>query len=177
MPLYSPCKISSFLSLIFALLLSITTTTIPRSTYAANILAVFPSVWKSHYLYGRSILQELVANQHHNVTLISAFKSVVSREENNTPTELPHNNSRCRSSFNEIQINGIEQNWLEMGLSTQIDSMNEKSIMERFTRMVYAGVSAADLVLGSKEVKKLLASNESFDLLIADIFMGDALLG
>lgn len=177
MPIFSPCKISSFLSLIFALLLSITTNTIPRSTYAANILAVFPSVWKSHYLYGRAILQELVANQHHNVTLISAFKSVVTRGEN-SPTELPHNISRSsRSSLNEIQIDGIDQNWLEMGLSTQIDSMNEKSIMERFTRMVYAGVSAADLVLGSKEVKKLLASNESFDLLIADIFLGDALLG
>ncbi|XP_055856235.1 UDP-glycosyltransferase UGT4 [Episyrphus balteatus] len=171
MPLFSPCKISSFLSLIFAIILNIANIT-PPSTYAANILAVFPSVWKSHYLYGRAILQELVQTQQHNVTLISAFRTNVIREVTQNTTELPQD-----SRLTEIQINGLEQNWLEMGLSTQVDSMNEKSIMERFTRLVYAGASAADLVLASKEVKNLLMSNVTFDLFIVDIFLSDALLG
>ncbi|XP_055905736.1 UDP-glycosyltransferase UGT4 [Eupeodes corollae] len=186
MPLFSQWNISSsFLSLIFALLLS-GIVTIPQSTYAANILAVFPSVWKSHYLFGRAILQELVATQHHNVTLISAFRSVnwVNAQpapSDTTSNNLPHCGSGhgggCGSRLTEIQIDGIEQNWLEMGLSIQIDSMHEKSIMERFTRLVYAGASTADLVLANKEVKNLLLSNSTFDLFIVDIFLGDALLG
>lgn len=168
MSLFLPCKIFTFLFLIFAILL----TNIPNSTYAANILAVFPSVWKSHYLFGRAILQELVATQHHNVTLISAFKS---SNSDIVATELPHNERS--NQLTEIQINAIASNWLEMGLSQQADEMNDKSILERFTRMVYAGASTADLILGSKEMKNLLNSNQTFDLFVADIFLGDALLG
>lgn len=171
MNLFWPCKKSSFLSLVAFLFITIFTN-IPQSTYAANILAVFPSVWKSHYLFGRAIIQELVVTQHHNVTLISAFKSSNSEF---LATELPHNESS--HLLTEIKIDAIGQNWYEMGLSQQGDIMNERSILERFTRMVYAGASASDILLGSKEIKNLLNSNATFDLFIADIFLSDALLG
>ncbi|KAH8242387.1 hypothetical protein KR032_004214, partial [Drosophila birchii] len=129
----------------------------------ANILAVFPSVWKSHYLFGRSLLQELVESRpgNHSVTLISPHAV----EE----SEIPR--------IRELRIEGLHQNWLDMGMSFQAEEMRAQSVMERFTRLIYAGTTNVDILLSDGQVRKLLTSGERFDLLIVDLFLSDALLG
>ncbi|EDV97593.1 UDP-glucosyltransferase 2 [Drosophila grimshawi] len=132
----------------------------------ANILAVLPSVWRSHYLFGRRLLQHLAATpQNHSVTLIS-------------PHALAEGDAELYK-IREIRIEDqdLMQNWLDMGMSFQAEQMYAQSVMERFTRMIYAGTTNVDLLLSDGRVQKLLTSGEKFDLLIVDLFLSDALLG
>lgn len=134
----------------------------------ANVLAVFPSVWKSHYLFGRRLLQQLVAGpQNHSVTLISPHAAA----EDDTESMLP----RIREI--RIEDQDLKQNWLDMGMSFEAEQMHAQSVMERFTRMIYAGTTNVDLLLSDAQVRKLLTSGEKFDLLIVDLFLSEALLG
>lgn len=130
----------------------------------ANILAVLPSVWKSHYLFGRRLMQHLVATpNNHSVTLISPHAAAEPALE----------------GIREIRIEDqdLNQNWLDMGMSFEAEQMHAQSVMERFTRMIYAGTTNVDLVLSDAQVRKLLTSGEHFDLLIVDLFLSEALLG
>ncbi|EDW33519.1 GL21944 [Drosophila persimilis] len=132
----------------------------------ANILAVLPSVWKSHYLFGRRLLQELVASpRNHSITLISPH----ALEAGGVDAELPN--------IREIRIEGLKENWVGMGMSFEPEQMRSQSVMERFTRLIYAGTTNVDLLLSDQQVRKLLTSGEQFDLLIVDLFLSDALLG
>ncbi|EDW69911.1 UDP-glucosyltransferase 2 isoform X1 [Drosophila virilis] len=134
----------------------------------ANILAVLPSVWRSHYLFGRRLMQQLVAGpQNHSVTLISPH----ARGEADVAAPL--------YKIREIRIEDqdLMQNWLDMGMSFEAEQMHAQSVMERFTRMIYAGTTNVDLLLSDAQVQKLLTSGEKFDLLIVDLFLSDALLG
>ncbi|XP_016979404.2 UDP-glucosyltransferase 2 [Drosophila rhopaloa] len=132
----------------------------------ANILAVFPSVWKSHYLFGRRLLQELVeSRRNHSVTLISPHAAA----QENADVEIPR--------IRELRIEGLRENWLDMGMSFEAEEMRSQSVMERFTRLTYAGTTNVDILLSDPQVRKLLTSGEKFDLLIVDLFLSDALLG
>ncbi|KAH8372073.1 hypothetical protein KR093_009985 [Drosophila rubida] len=134
----------------------------------ANILAVFPSVWRSHYLFGRRLLQQLVAGpQNHSVTLISPHAVA---EGDGEP---------MLDNIREIRIEDpdLKQNWLDMGMSFEAEQMHAQSVMERFTRMIYAGTTNVDLLLSDAQLRKLLTSGEKFDLLIVDLFLSEALLG
>ncbi|XP_034655139.1 UDP-glucuronosyltransferase [Drosophila subobscura] len=134
----------------------------------ANILAVLPSVWKSHYLFGRRLLQELVASpRNHSVTLISPH--AVEAGGMDGDVELPN--------IREIRIEGLKENWVGMGMSFEPEQMRAQSVMERFTRLIYAGTTNVDLLLSDQQVRKLMTSGEKFDLLIVDLFLSDALLG
>ncbi|KAH8332258.1 hypothetical protein KR074_012023 [Drosophila pseudoananassae] len=131
----------------------------------ANILAVLPSVWKSHYLFGRKLLQELVESPgNHSVTLISPHAA-----RDGVDWEIPR--------IRELRIEGLRENWLDMGMSFEAEEMYAQSVMERFTRMIYAGTTNVDILLSDPQVRKLLTSGERFDLLIVDLFLSDALLG
>lgn len=131
----------------------------------ANILAVLPSVWKSHYLFGRKLLQELVESPgNHSVTLISPHAA-----QDGVDWEIPR--------IRELRIEGLRENWLDMGMSFEAEEMHAQSVMERFTRLIYAGTTNVDILLSDPQVRKLLTSGERFDLLIVDLFLSDALLG
>ncbi|KAM8708079.1 hypothetical protein ACLKA7_015106 [Drosophila subpalustris] len=132
----------------------------------ANVLAVLPSVWRSHYLFGRRLLQQLVHGpQNHSVTLISPHAAAESEP-------MLYNIREIR-----IEDQDLKQNWLDMGMSFEAEQMHAQSVMERFTRMIYAGTTNVDLLLSDAQVQKLLTSGEKFDLLIVDLFMSEALLG
>ncbi|EDW18920.1 UDP-glucosyltransferase 2 [Drosophila mojavensis] len=134
----------------------------------ANILAVLPSVWRSHYLFGRRLLQQLVAGpQNHSVTLISPHAL--------SATDAGTALYRIREI--RIEDQDLKQNWLDMGMSFEAEQMHAQSVMERFTRMIYAGTTNVDLLLSDAQVQKLITSGEKFDLLIVDLFLSDALLG
>ncbi|KAI8041230.1 hypothetical protein M5D96_005484 [Drosophila gunungcola] len=77
----------------------------------------------------------------------------------------------------ELRIEGLRENWLDMGMSFEAEEMRSQSVMERFTRMIYAGTTNVDILLSDPQVRKLLTSGEKFDLLIVDLFLSDALLG
>ncbi|XP_030383419.1 UDP-glucuronosyltransferase [Scaptodrosophila lebanonensis] len=135
------------------------------SALCANILAVLPSVWKSHYLFGRRLMQQLVEGpQNHSVTIISPHAA-----ESGVDEEL--------ANIREIRIEGLMVNWLDMGMSFEAEEMRAQSVMERFTRLIYAGTTNVDLLLSDAQVRKLLTSGERFDLLVVDLFLSDALLG
>lgn len=134
----------------------------------ANVLAVLPSVWKSHYLYGRRLLQQLVTGpQNHSVTLISPHAAAETEG-----ASMLYNIREIR-----IEDQDLNQNWLDMGMSFEAEQMHAQSVMERFTRMIYAGTTNVDLLLSDAQVRKLLTSGEKFDLLIVDLFLSEALLG
>ncbi|XP_054733963.1 UDP-glycosyltransferase UGT4 [Anastrepha obliqua] len=128
----------------------------------ANVLAVLPSVWKSHYLFGRRLLQQIVETQlNYSVTLISPHAE-----------EYP-----VQQKIREIRIEGLRENWEEMGLPFDVEQSRQRSIMEHFTRLMYAGAANVDLLLGDAKLRKLVRSGEKFDLLMVDLFLSDSLLG
>lgn len=139
--------------------------TSPLPGQGAHILAVLPSVWKSHYLFGHHILNQLVEKNNHTVTLISPYEMEVT--------------GGCMSAekFREIKIEGLLNNWIEMGLSFDLEEMHLKSVMEHFTRLMYATTSNTDGILQNSKVREMLQSQQKFDLLIIDLFLSDALLG
>lgn len=109
-------------------------------------------------------MQHLVATpNNHSVTLISPHAAAEPALE----------------GIREIRIEDqdLNQNWLDMGMSFEAEQMHAQSVMERFTRMIYAGTTNVDLVLSDAQVRKLLTSGEHFDLLIVDLFLSEALLG
>lgn len=130
--------------------------------YGTNVLAVLPSVWKSHYLFGKRLLQQIVEIQpNYSVTLISPHAE-----------EYP-----VQQKIREIRIDGLRENWEEMGLPFDVEQSRQRSIMEHFTRLMYAGATNVDLLLGDAKLRKLVRSGEQFDLLIVDLFLSDSLLG
>lgn len=139
----------------------------PQPTQGAHILAVLPSVWKSHYLFGHHILMQLVEQKNHTVTLISPYEMYAEERLNIS-----------NGKFKEIKVKGLLENWLEMGLTFDIEEMHEKSVMEHFTRLMYATTSNTDCILQNSKVRDLMqSSTQKFDLLIVDLFLSDALLG
>uniref|UniRef100_A0A1A9UP82 Glucuronosyltransferase n=1 Tax=Glossina austeni TaxID=7395 RepID=A0A1A9UP82_GLOAU len=99
-----------------------------QGTTQCNILAVLPSVWKSHYLFGRHLMRQLIEQRNCTVTIISAYSTKDTIKE-----EYKQN-----GKLQEILVEGLLNNWLEMGMSFDIDKIREKSILERFTRLMYA---------------------------------------
>lgn len=150
--------------LVFALLLS------SWRCQCAHILAVLPSVWKSHYLFGYQLLEEIIVQKNYSVTLISPYEGGL--DPGPSGDEKVFNN-RLR----EIRVDGLLENWSEMGLSFDIEEMHDKSVMEHFTRLMYATTSNTDTLLQSPKVRELLQSPQKFDLLVVDLFLSDALLG
>ncbi|XP_075162038.1 UDP-glycosyltransferase family 316 member A1 [Haematobia irritans] len=145
-------------------ILSITTI----ACHGTHILAVLPSVWKSHYLFGYQIMQRLVEQRNFSVTLISPYEGGAQTEIN---VQVPD------PRFREIKVDGLLENWSEMGLTFDIEEMHGKSVMEHFTRLMYAKTSNIDTLLQSSKVRELLHSQQHFDLLVVDLFLSDALLG
>lgn len=137
----------------------------PLHSHGAHILAVLPSVWKSHYLFGYHFLHQLVEQHNHTITLISPYE--MNKQDM----------ANISQQITEIKVGGLLENWLEMGLSFDIEEMQHKSVMEHFTRLMYATTSNTDQILQSPKVRELLHSQQKFDLLIVDLFLSDALIG
>uniref|UniRef100_W8AWJ8 2-hydroxyacylsphingosine 1-beta-galactosyltransferase n=2 Tax=Ceratitis capitata TaxID=7213 RepID=W8AWJ8_CERCA len=135
---------------------------LPHLVYGVNVLAVLPSVWKSHYLFGKRLLQQIVDIQpNYSVTLISPHAQ-----------EYP-----VQQKIREIHIDELCENWEDMGLPFDIEQSSQQTVMEHFTKLMYAGSSNVDLLLGDAKVRKLVRSGEKFDLLVVDLFLSDSLLG
>ncbi|XP_065081998.1 UDP-glycosyltransferase UGT5-like [Ochlerotatus camptorhynchus] len=124
---------------------------------AARILGIFPTPSKSHWILGSALLKELALDGH-EVTDLSPFKL------SNPPANYHHV---------EIEIDHEFFN----GKIEQLFSDTEKSQVRKMIEMYTAVNYFSNSTLSSPAVKRLLQSNQQFDLVILEIFLDHALLG
>ncbi|XP_055852083.1 UDP-glycosyltransferase UGT5-like [Episyrphus balteatus] len=122
-----------------------------------KILGIFPSMLKSHFFIGSSLMKGL-AEKGHQVTVISPF-----------PQKKPLNNYHDVVTSKVLDIfKDRSNNTVNMRDNTFIDSIKE----------VYGlGMVITNSTLSEPSVQKLLASDEKFDAVICEVFVNDALFG
>ncbi|XP_063703167.1 UDP-glycosyltransferase UGT5-like [Culicoides brevitarsis] len=124
----------------------------------ANILAVFPTQARSHYIVSQRLLFEL-AKSGHQVTVITLVQT----------KNLPE-------GYNEIYLDfGDEMDEIAKGLFNKTDEnqLASGSITGFFLKMV----DTSRRILLHEKVQSLMKSNAKFDLFVFEIFMDEALLG
>uniref|UniRef100_A0A182QE42 UDP-glucuronosyltransferase n=1 Tax=Anopheles farauti TaxID=69004 RepID=A0A182QE42_9DIPT len=130
---------------------------VPAPTEGAKILAIFPTSARSHYIVGSALMKEL-ARRGHEVTVINTF-----------PQKKPLKN------YHDIDISSAAD--LVKDLVPNLFAMADQSVWESITMTNKFGQMLANNTLQNPNVKKLIASNEKFDLVIMESFLNDAHLG
>lgn len=118
-----------------------------------NILGIFPLPSPSHYFVGSALLKGL-SNVGHNCTLMSPYL------KNST-------------DFHEIQITGL----IELLAGTDFLGMNKQSTVGEISNLYYLGVLVTNHTLNEKNVVNLVKSDATFDVIILDVFLNEALIG
>ncbi|XP_062541390.1 uncharacterized protein LOC134209418 [Armigeres subalbatus] len=126
-------------------------------TDAARILGVFPTPSKSHWILGSALLKELALDGH-EVTDVSPFKLA------KPPANYHHVEIETDYEFFNQKVE-------------QLFSDTEKSQVRKMIEMYTAVNYFSNSTLSAPAVKKLLQSNQQFDLVILEIFLDHALLG
>ncbi|XP_059612720.1 UDP-glycosyltransferase UGT5-like [Phlebotomus argentipes] len=128
---------------------------IAQNASGYNILGVFPTPGRSHYILGSSLMKGL-AQAGHNVTIVAAYKQ-----------EIPVENMR------EIVVAMTPAD----SLSEILYQLTNKSPSEQIRDVLAYGLLFTDETLSDPNVKDLMSSGESFDLVIIEIFYSESLLG
>lgn len=134
--------------------------TFKQCAESANILGVFPLAGKSvNILYNR--LFKGLADAGHNVTIISAFGNT-----------LPILNG----SYTDVHLTGFVEAY-----DSLVDHMNlletpEENSISQIKEIFEALFSSWNDTLNHPHVKKLLASDAKFDLMITEYFWSESLL-
>ncbi|XP_044269389.1 UDP-glycosyltransferase UGT5-like [Tribolium madens] len=123
----------------------------------SKILMVYQMPAHSHYSLGLRIAKEL-AERGHQVTVINPY-----------PQKTPIKNFRDVSVEEHIEF--IEE------FKRSLFSRNSMSLYENINFLIRLGAELTNQTLGHKNVKKLLRSGETFDILIAEYFFNDAIIG
>ncbi|XP_049873577.1 UDP-glycosyltransferase UGT5-like [Pectinophora gossypiella] len=124
----------------------------------ANILYVIPFTSKSHYIMLRPIGLEL-ARRGHNVTVITAF-----READHPP------------NYHEVIVDDKEIWDVTGGKRPNVFTMVEISAEDFHDKILWGGgYGFTEVALNSTEVKKFLARDHKFDLVICEQFFQEAL--
>ncbi|GAB0099697.1 hypothetical protein DMENIID0001_155840 [Sergentomyia squamirostris] len=122
-----------------------------------RILAVFPVPCRSNAMVGDTLVLEL-ANRGHQVTYLSPFRLRQKRE-----------------NIGEIFIEGAEEFYQN---DEKLKNLYQyPSVLEEITQTIYSSAELVNFTLSHAAVQKLLRSDATFDLLLLDSFMMDALLG
>ncbi|XP_040157906.1 UDP-glycosyltransferase UGT5-like [Anopheles arabiensis] len=131
-----------------------------RTSSAAKILAVFPSISKTNYLFGQ-VLFEALAARGHNVTIVSPFE-----------VQYAYENIR------QLRITGLFSHIEDYGLHANVFTKRDKSSFYGNTNVIYGTAALADYTLGHPALQELLKNpTETFDLLILDQVLCESLLG
>uniref|UniRef100_A0A182XJD4 Uncharacterized protein n=1 Tax=Anopheles quadriannulatus TaxID=34691 RepID=A0A182XJD4_ANOQN len=131
-----------------------------RTSSAAKILAVFPSISKTNYLFGQ-VLFEALAARGHNVTIVSPFE-----------VQYAYENIR------QLRITGLFSHIEDYGLHANVFTKRDKSSFYGNTNVIYGTAALADYTLGHPALQGLLKNpTETFDLLILDQVLCESLLG
>lgn len=124
---------------------------------AYRILGILHTGAKSHHIVGSSLMKEL-ARRGHQVTVISPFP-LKKPMENYVDIETPRIKTAMDSSA-EFLLQTIE-----------------KSIIENVRDFHEMGLNISRTFLEESTVKALLASNQTFDVVICEVFLSEALFG
>ncbi|XP_052873582.1 UDP-glycosyltransferase UGT5-like [Anopheles cruzii] len=127
---------------------------------AAKILAVYPSISKTNYIFGQVLFETLAAHGH-NVTIVSPFE-----------VQYPQQNIR------QVRITGLFSHVEDYGLNANVFTKRDKSSFYGNTNLIYGTAAMADYTLEHPKVQELLKNPaEAFDLLILDQVLCESLLG
>ncbi|XP_065216414.1 UDP-glycosyltransferase UGT5-like [Planococcus citri] len=139
---------------VFAALLSV----LVIESRCSNILGVFPFGIKSHYIMFQSIMTEL-ARRGHNVTVINAF---------------PKNSPQINFTDIDVQECSDVADLFDIDVSYQFHNP-----FSQINLMVSEGVRMfeAGTMFGCESMKRFLNEDNSFDLIITELFNGDVTLG
>ncbi|XP_072948769.1 UDP-glycosyltransferase UGT5-like [Epargyreus clarus] len=124
---------------------------------SANILVILTFTSKSHYILLRPIGLEL-ARRGHNVTIITAFKEI----------DPPPN-------YQEVMIDDIEVWDVLGGERPNIFTMVDKSAEEFHEKVLWGGLYGfTQVALNSTEVRDFLKKDNTFDLVISELFFQES---
>ncbi|XP_053664192.1 UDP-glycosyltransferase UGT5-like [Anopheles marshallii] len=127
------------------------------SVEGAKILAILPTSARSHFIVGSALTKEL-ARRGHEMTVINTF-----------PQKKPLKNYR------DIDISGAVD--IVKDLIPNLFDMADHSVWESITMTNKFGQMLTNYTLLHPNVKKLIQSNEKFDLVLMESFLNDAHLG
>lgn len=125
---------------------------------AANILCVIPFPAKSHYIMLRPIGLEL-ARRGHNVTVITTHRE---------PNPLPN--------YHQVMVD-FKDIWTMLGKEKVSAFSTVDMPTEGFYKEVLwpGGLAFTESVFNSSPVKQLVANDQSFDLVISELFVQEAM--
>uniref|UniRef100_A0A7G3B3G6 Putative udp-glucuronosyl and udp-glucosyl transferase n=1 Tax=Lutzomyia longipalpis TaxID=7200 RepID=A0A7G3B3G6_LUTLO len=122
-----------------------------------RILAIFPVPSKSNSIIGETLVRELKSHGH-QITYVTPYRM---REGSEAVQEI-FIDGTVAFARNEEYLKELHQ---------------PHSVLETITQSIFGSAELVNFTLSHKEVQKLLRSDASYDLLIVDSFMMDALLG
>uniref|UniRef100_A0A0K8VGV4 UDP-glucuronosyltransferase 2B1 n=1 Tax=Bactrocera latifrons TaxID=174628 RepID=A0A0K8VGV4_BACLA len=140
-----------------SVILMITALLCAANVQAYRYLAIMPTGARSHHIVGSALMKEL-ARRGHQVTVISPFP-LKKPMENYVDIEIP-------------TIKAVMENTASALLKT-----TEKTVVENVRGFYEMGLNMTRIFLEENNVKALLASNQTFDAIICEIFLSEALYG
>ncbi|XP_055910483.1 UDP-glycosyltransferase UGT5-like [Eupeodes corollae] len=125
--------------------------------HSYKILGIFPSMLKSHFFVGNSLMKGL-AEKGHEVTMISPF-----------PEKIKLKNYRDIVTPNILNIFKDHTN--------NTISLRDNNFVESLKEVYTLGMIISNSTLSESSVQELLASREKFDVVVCEVFVTDALFG
>lgn len=125
-------------------------------TFSADILAVFPHTGKSHFDVFEPLVLAL-ARRGHSLTVLSFF-----------PQKTPVPN------FSDISLVGVAPIFVETLKFEYLKGMNS---VKDFIAITAVGVESCDSILNSQQVRNLVNTIKTYDLIIIEAFNTDCFLG
>lgn len=125
-------------------------------TFSADILAVFPHTGKSHFDVFEPLVLAL-ARRGHSLTVLSFFPQ---------KTSVPN--------FSDISLLGVAPIFVETLKFEYLKGMNS---VKDFIAITAVGVESCDSILNSQQVRNLVNTSKTYDLIIIEAFNTDCFLG
>lgn len=147
---------------------------------SANILSVLPSTSKSHFIYPNALLQELAASGHQvsEITHENLFRVKIDEVYVIQVTVMsPFPMEDPPPNYKSIDISSMKAEFEDRVNSLFTEKSMRMDLITKFKILYQNTLAMTNFTLQHEEMKKLLRSNEKFDLIILDLFLTDALLG
>uniref|UniRef100_A0A182J7J1 UDP-glucuronosyltransferase n=1 Tax=Anopheles atroparvus TaxID=41427 RepID=A0A182J7J1_ANOAO len=142
-----------FFGVLLCLFLAVTT----NQAKASKILGIFPTMSKSHWILGSTLMKELALNGH-EVSVISPFPL-----------------SDAPANYRHVQI---EYTRMLEDMMDKVFERIDNSIVQKMLNLEHFVHAIANTTLSSPAVQTLLRSEEErFDLLVLEIFLDEVFLG
>lgn len=154
-------------------------------TEASNILAVFPSDYKSHYTLGKVVFTEL-ANRGHKVffvfldTTLSFYKKIIYNFilQLTLISQFSLGKTEQHENITEIKLEGVKEHFHELGLEQEpYIAKGDQSVITEIINLIYGTSALVNYTLGYPKLQEIIKSEENFDLLLIDMYFTDGLLG